>query len=316
MNKRDFDIETPPARSRMKPPAASGTRTIRYGLACITAALAIATAGCTSARAHDPSPSPSITVEGNAADDAVAPIPGNPPVDYPPSWPHQSTITADGYLVNDCVPQELRSNVTSLTTSDGVHLSALVLGEGPRGVLLSHEQGYHICSFVPLAQRLAHTGYQVILPEYRNHGASEQSPDNDNIDRDGAAALAELHRRGAERVFIGGASCGGSVSAILAAAEPQITGLLVMSSPAQCGPLDAEAAISSVTAPTLMIVSPGDMEGALEREVRALYAASGAPEKELLIDESGYHGTDLFREAATGDQLLASVFEFITSTFD
>jgi dienelactone hydrolase len=213
------------------------------------------------------------------------------------------------------VPQELRAQITSLTTSDGVHLSALVLGEGSRGVLLSHEQGYNICSFIPLARQLAQAGYQVIVPEYRNHGASEESSDNDNIDRDGMAALVELHRRGAERVFIGGASCGGSVSAILAASEPQITGLLIMSSPAQFGPLDAEAAIAAVTVPTLMIVSPGDMEGAVEREVRTLFAASGAANKELLIDDSGYHGTDLFREADSGEELMQRVFEFITSTF-
>lgn len=139
--------------------------------------------------------------------------------------------------------------------------------------------------------------------------------DNDNIDRDGAVALAELHRRGANRVFIGGASCGGTSSAMLASKEPNLTGLLIMSSPAQCSPLDGEAAIQSVTAPTLMIVSPGDMNGAVEAEVRKLYAASPAKDKNLIEDDSGYHGTDMSREGHGGMELQDQVRDFIISTF-
>ena len=124
--------------------------------------------------------------------------------------------------MNTCVPEELWGNVISLTASDGIHLSGLVLGDGPDGVLLSHEQGYSICSFLPLARQLADLGFQVILPEYRLHGASETVEVNEHFYRDGRAALDELHRRGAERIFLGGASCGGTVSAMLAGQKQHV----------------------------------------------------------------------------------------------
>lgn len=239
-----------------------------------------------------------------------------PPASYDPAWPDSTATTPDGYLVDTCVPQSLWKNVISLTDSDGVHLSGLALGTGDKGVLLSHEQGYSICSFLPLARELADAGYQVVLPEYRNHGASESTADNDNIDRDGAAALAELHRRGAHKVFIGGASCGGTASAILASREPDLAGLLIMSSPAHCGPLDGVAAIRSVDVPTLMIVSPGDMDGAVQAQVQQLFDASPSTDKKLIINDSGFHGTDMFSRSTDGDELRQRVFDFITSTFD
>jgi esterase/lipase len=238
-----------------------------------------------------------------------------PPVSYKPSVPERTVKTSKGYLVNSCVPKQLYNNVVTLTTSDKVHLSALVLGSGPNGIVLSHEQGYYICSFLEIAQRLAAQGFQVILPEYRNHNASEASKDNDHLDRDATAALNELRRRGVKRTFFGGASCGGTISAVMASRQPDLVGLLIMSSPAQCGSLDGVAAIRKIKAPTLMIVSPGDMNGAVEREVRKLYAASGSSSKRLVINNSGYHGTDMFREADDRKQVLATVSDFVVACY-
>lgn len=166
---------------------------------------------------------------------APAPPPDHKPVSYKPSWPDRTVRTARGHLVNTCVPKDLRSKATTLTTSDGVRLSALVLGDGPEGVLLDHEQGFNICSFVDIGRQLAERGYHVVIPEYRNHGASEHLADNEHIDRDARAGLAELRRVGAKRVFLAGASCGGSTAAVAGVDTPlRVVGLLMMSSPARC----------------------------------------------------------------------------------
>ncbi len=257
-----------------------------------------------------------VTSASPATTTSVTP---QPPARYKPTVPERTTKNDAGYLINTCVPENLRQYAISLTDSDGTHLSGLVLGSGPKGVLLAHEQGYYICSFLDLGQKLAALGYQVMIPEFRNHGASETVADNDNIDRDVTAALAELHRRGAKQVFLGGASCGGTTVAMAGAKEKDLVGLLIMSSPARCGPLDGVRPIKRIAAPSLFIVAPDDMEGAVEKQVRELYNASGAANKRLLIEDGkepgSPHGTDLFRRTVRGPVLTEEVLRFIDGCF-
>ncbi|GIO28977.1 MULTISPECIES: alpha/beta hydrolase [Paenibacillus] len=245
-------------------------------------------------------------------------IPSNPPVEYDPAWPDRTVRSSNGHLVNNCVPEKLRDKATTLTTSDGVHLSALVLGSGNKGVLLAHEQGYNICSFLDMGTELADDGYLVVIPEYRNHGASQNFPeDNQNIDRDADAALSELKRLGAQKVFLAGASCGGT-TAIIAGVRQElpIEGLIILSSPAQCGPLDSIPSVKKIKAPSLFVFSPGDYGGSIEKEVRKLYQASGATDKELIVDPSGYHGTDMFHKGEQGDALKSKLIDFVKKNFN
>ncbi|MBU5213897.1 alpha/beta hydrolase [Heyndrickxia oleronia] len=245
-------------------------------------------------------------------------IPSNPPVEYAPAWSDRTVRSSKGHLVNSCVPDELREKATTLKTSDGVYLSALVLGSGDKGVLLAHEQGYNICSFLDMGTELADSGYLVVIPEYRNHGASQKfQEDNQNIDRDADAALNELKRLGAKKVFLAGASCGGS-TAIIAGVRQElpIVGLIILSSPAQCGPLDAIPSVKKIKAPSLFVFSPGDYGGSIEKEVRKLYQASGATDKELIVDESGYHGTDMYHRGDQGDALKSQLIDFVKKKFN
>lgn len=245
-------------------------------------------------------------------------VPTHPAVTYDPAWPDRTVKSANGHLVNSCVPDELRDKATTLTTSDGVYLSALVLGKGTKGILLAHEQGYNICSFLDMGAELADSGYLVVIPEYRNHGASQYfSEDNRSIDLDAEAALSELKRLGAKDVFLAGASCGGS-TAIIAGVRQElpIKGLIILSSPAQCGPHDAIPGVKNISAPSLFVFSPGDYGGSIEKHVRQLYQASGATDKELVVDESGYHGTDMYHKGEHGDTLRSKLIAFINRNFD
>lgn len=183
-------------------------------------------------------------------------------------------------------------------------------------MLLNHEQGYSICSFLDIGQRLAARGYHVLIPEFREHGASETNPANEHVDRDARAALSELKRLGAQRVFLGGASCGGTTAALAGAdGDLPIVGLLIMSSPARCDG-DGVAAVRKINAPSLFVVSPDDHQGAMEREVRRLHAASAARDKRLIIDKRGRHGTDMISmEGARGVRLRTEVLEFIEAAY-
>lgn len=288
----------------------------------VLAALALLLlAGCSGAAesgsGDDVRATPSSEAPGSGAPSSEAPVVAPlPPVRYRSTVPARTVRTPEGYAVNRCVPPALRKHATTLTTSDGVRLSALVLGSGTDGVLLSHEQGYYICSFLGLARKLAADGYLVVLPEYRNHGASEGTPDNEHIERDAQAALAELERQGAERFFLGGASCGGTASAVVGAPlKERLVGLLNMSSPAWCGGLNSPRAVRSITVPSLFVVSPGDMNGAVAKQVRVVHRASAAANKELVIDPSGFHGTDMFGAPDTGPALEQKVLDFIERTF-
>ena len=293
-------------------------RSSRWGGAVVVTIVAVLISACGGGAAPTPvgASAPGSSAPASSADPTPAPsVTPRPPASYQPAAPGRTARTDAGYLVDTCVPRVLWSQVISLVDVDGTQLSGLVLGTGTKGVLLAHEQGYSICSFLDLGRKLADLGYLVMIPEFRNHGASESVADNEHIDRDVDAALAELHRRGAIQVFLGGASCGGTTATIAGAKDPSLVGLLIMSSPARCGPLDAVGPIRTIHAPSLFIVSPGDMNGAVEKQVRELYAASGAPDKRLIIDDSGYHGTDLLRRATHRTDLEADILRLIAGCF-
>lgn len=275
----------------------------------LSALLALTVTSCAAGTAATPEPTTSTPTTTTTTK-----VPYPPAVVYAPTVPERTRKTAAGHQVNTCVPDRLDQNVFTLTSSDGVRLSAMELGSGDRGVLLSHEQGYYMCSWLALGEELAAAGYHVVLFEYRNHGASETAQDNDNIDRDTRAALAALHSFGADRVLLGGASCGGTSSAVTAADEPKLAGLLILSSPAKCAGQEGEVAVRKITSPSFFAVSPEDYSGNMIKETRRLYEASGAADKHLEIVPGGRHGTDMLREDDP-EKLHQLVRDFIDSAF-
>ncbi|GIP23066.1 alpha/beta hydrolase [Paenibacillus sp. J22TS3] len=284
----------------------------------VTLLTALALGGCSSSSNQPQHTDPATDIVKKTPPAKVPNIPTNPPVEYEPAWPDRTVKSSSGHLLNSCVPDKLHDKATTLTTSDGVYLSALVLGSGDKGVLLAHEQGYNICSFLDMGTELAESGYLVVIPEYRNHGASQNiQEDNQPIDRDADAALSELKRLGAKKVFLAGASCGGS-TAIIAGVRQKlpIEGLIILSSPAKCGPHDAIPSVKKIKAPSLFVFSPGDYGGSIEKEVRKLYQASGATDKELIVDESGYHGTDMYHKGEHGDALKSKLINFVKKNFN
>jgi dienelactone hydrolase len=255
---------------------------------------------------------PAAKAAAPPADTATQPVTTTGAGDQPPIFPEFTVKAPNGLLVNKCVPKALRNKTISLRTSDGVRLSAIVLGTGKHGVVLSHEQGYNICSWLALGQTLASRGYHVMLPEYRFHGASA-GKSNDHLDRDLTAAVKELARRGATRIVAGGASCGGSASIVLAPKISGFTGLIVMSSPRVCGDLNALKVVKTIRQPSFFAFSPGDMT--FEAEVRGLHKASGARDKRLVIARGGVHGTDMLRNSPDASMLRTRLLTFVDDAY-
>jgi dienelactone hydrolase len=92
----------------------------------------------------------------------------------------------------------------------------VVLGQGRRGLVLAHQRGGDLCEWVPIARSYARLGYRTLVFDFH---------DQDRLDDDVVAAVAELRRRGVTRVVLVGSSMGGT--AVLVAAtriQPTVAG--------------------------------------------------------------------------------------------
>ena len=102
-------------------------------------------------------------------------------------------------------------------TSDGVTLAGAVTGSGPVGAVLIHEYPRDLCGWLPYARYLGRRGVQALAFDLRCFGASACPNGRGHAVTDVAAAVAELHRRGARRVALVGASMGGAIAVVAAA---------------------------------------------------------------------------------------------------
>lgn len=234
-------------------------------------------------------------------------------------WIGAAPATAAAPRVNECVPPELRGNAIRFRSQDGVDLSGLVLGSGTKGVVLAHESGSFICSWLPFARVLASGGYHVIVFDHRNVGASGSSRSTDfyRLERDVLAAAEELTRRGVTSIVAGGASAGGTATMTAAPKIPGLAGVFILSSPRTFGvpaarAMNGLAGIRSIKKPAFFAAATENQT--FEAEVRALHAASPADDKRLELVAGEAHGTALLLDPA-GAAMRVKLLDFIVDTF-
>ncbi|UHA73559.1 alpha/beta hydrolase [Paenibacillus sp. 481] len=223
-----------------------------------------------------------------------------------------SSIVATGSSVpvDACIPTKLKDKAVQFKTSDGVLLSGLLLGEGSKGVTLGHASGWDVCSWLPMAEKLADHGYQVILWSYRynNPNGEATTKSFSREDLDVLAAAQVLTERGVTKIVSAGASIGGTSSAVAAPHIPQLAGLAILSSPrtllgSESSPnLSAVEAIKNVLVPSFFAVSSDDPTGDYYSETEALYKASASEQKEWVVIDEAYHGTDMLSDTLQGKQ--------------
>ncbi|HET7660839.1 MAG TPA: alpha/beta fold hydrolase, partial [Oryzihumus sp.] len=208
-----------------------------------------------------------------------------------PSRPGAASATTES-PGQRCGGPKATGRIVTFAASDGVRLDAAEVGSGAAGVVLVHEYPADLCGFWPYAVYLSQRGLHVLDVDLRCFGRAA-CPATDaargDLVADVSGAVAELHRRGARRVAVLGASMGGTV-ALAATSSPQsaISAVVCMSCHASftprvggtAVPLAVGAAVRSIRCPALFVVASNDPHLA-PGEVQALYRDIGSTDKHL-----------------------------------
>ena len=195
-----------------------------------------------------------------------------------------------------------------ISTTDGVDLESLTWPAGPDWVVLAHMRPADLTSWLDFAEVLQGEGYTALAFNFRGYGNSTGPQEPFAVDTDVIAAVDFARERGAERVFVIGASMGGT-GALVAAAQRDVAGVATLSAPDVFFDADAVGAVADIAAPKLFVAAEDD--GPYNTIVGDLFAAAGEPKLQQLYSGSD-HGTDLF--ASHGDELRALLLDFLANS--
>lgn len=202
-------------------------------------------------------------------------------------------------ITESCASAAEKASALRFFTPEDIQLAGVVVGTGPRGLVLSHGSGSDLCEWLPYARELASAGYRVLSYDTRSLL---------RIDQEMAAAVEALRRAGATHVAVGGSSLG-ALAAVTGAARlaEQPDAVISLSSPDRVGSVDGVAAAHLLHVPVLFVAEEEDQPFA--EDARALYAAAGSAERRLEIFPGGDHGVGMLRTPAIRtlfDEFLAA----------
>lgn len=198
----------------------------------------------------------------------------------------------------------------TFTTEDGIEINGNIFGSGNRWVIISHMRPTTQTSWFDFARYLANNGYIVLTYDFRGYGKSGGSQDISNIDKDLDAALDFVIQYDAEKIFLIGASMGGTASLVVASRQT-VDGVISFSSPTEIDSLSAIDKVGNIDAPKLFIASQGD-ENAAE-SANTLFDASPEP-KEIEILDGSAHGTFIFEKEPDNAEIVKQiVLDFLNS---
>jgi pimeloyl-ACP methyl ester carboxylesterase len=192
------------------------------------------------------------------------------------------------------------AHAIGLRSTDGTPLVADLYephAQPAPAVVLVHMLTRSRLDWVPLAERLQDAGFVALSLDLRGHGQSGGSVDPGGdlspMQRDVDAAVAFLRSRGAGRIGIAGASVGANLAALVAAADPAVRSLALLSASADYRGLRIEAALRKVGGPVLLVAGSNDPYAL--RSAVAL-AATGARRETITLPDAGHGTTMLERE--------------------
>jgi pimeloyl-ACP methyl ester carboxylesterase len=211
-----------------------------------------------------------------------------------------------------------------LTTEDGVKLAAARYGTGSHGVVLVPQRGADLCGWSAFVPDLVQKGMQVLAIDPRCNGYSN-CPADDSGDEtsggrdyaaDAGAAIAELHRAGAAKVAVMGASMGAATAFVAGGRYPdQVSGVVALSlfnssyGVSTSDIKSATDAASHVTAPILICLSTDDSSSIQRGAAEWLIDAAPAKAASAIVEREGYaHGWSMLLD----DPVRAKVLDFLS----
>lgn len=206
-----------------------------------------------------------------------------------------------------CLTKAEQPDAFWFRTADNARLAGVVLGRGPRGVVLVHQLYSDLCQLIGEGRSLAGGGYRVLLIDMRGFGRSPAPTRNgQRYDLDVDAAVAELRRRGASKVVTVGTSLGAG-AVLISATRATVAGVVAVSGFSDFLGLKVLVAMPKLTAPVLLAASKQDFTAGtwFAGDARKLYAAAKSRDKTLLLVAGSAHGASLLPDAKVQAALTA-----------
>jgi pimeloyl-ACP methyl ester carboxylesterase len=163
-------------------------------------------------------------------------------------------------------------------------------------VVLAHQYRSNLCQWIPYARRLAAKGYLAFVFDFRNNGRSQivGYAKSQRLGGDVAGATKYLRAHGAKKVFLVGASMGGTAVLVAGAnIRPPVDGVVSLSGPSSFDGADAGSAVPRLRVPVLYLAAADDTGGGFASDARALYAATPSADKTIEILPGSDHGVAL-----------------------
>lgn len=198
-----------------------------------------------------------------------------------------------------------------LATEDTGRVSALLYGEGERGVVLVHGGRFTKESWKDQANILSKEGFRVLSIDLRGFGEStgpgQDDPYTAPMHLDVLAAVRHLRSSGSKSVSIVGASMGGwaAANASILSEPGEIDRIVVLAASINTQPENRKGR-------TMYAITLGDTTASgIPRLVRIREQYEKTPQpKELLILEGSAHAQYIF-QTPEGDRLMREIVRFL-----
>jgi pimeloyl-ACP methyl ester carboxylesterase len=221
-------------------------------------------------------------------------------------------------LEQRCGSESVADEGVWFRANDGTLLDGYLIGRGDVTVVLAHEFPGGVCNPLPYALALAREGYRVFTFDFRGRGLSQAGPTND-LPSDLIGAVEELRDRGADSVFLVGASVGAAAALVAASRlDRKVDGVISLSGEYDLGKLlgsrfaDVRPVVSvrRLRAPLLIAVARFDRFLSVT-EARALVRRASSRQKRLLVLPGVWHGWDLVESAPYAPRVRAAILRFL-----